>query len=216
MDSSLSRKNTLNRIADALRESIGIPFADEENFHSIFTPDEKDLGVRFANEFAMHKGKVFCCTGKKELFNNLKALGELKKWRNVRCHTPDLLKGFQLELLPFINNGSIYKTDAAITDCECLVARTGTVVLSAAQPSGRTLPVHVPVHLVIADAKQLVFDIGDAIRRVKGKFPDRLPSALFFASGPSRTGDIERTLVIGVHGPKEVYVFLMNDKGADN
>ncbi|MEX2232387.1 MAG: lactate utilization protein [Cyclobacteriaceae bacterium] len=216
MNSSLSRKNTLNRIATALRESTGIPFADEDGFHSIFTPDQKDLGARFAHEFTIHEGKVFFCSGKKELFNHLKALVELKKWTNISCETTVLLKGFHLERLPFINKGSMCEADAGITDCECLVARTGTVVLTAAQSSGRVLPVRVPVHIVIANVNQLVFDIGQAIDRIKEKFPDRLPSALFFASGPSRTGDIERTLVVGVHGPREVYVFLMNDNDLAN
>jgi len=107
MNSSLSRKNTLNRIADALREPTGIPFAEEDGFHSFFTLDQEDLGERFANEFTIVEGKIFFCTGKKELFNNLKELGELKKWANVSCQTTALLKDFQLELLPFINKGSI-------------------------------------------------------------------------------------------------------------
>ena len=44
---------------------------------------------------------------------------------------------------------------------------------------------------------------------VKDKYGNDLPSLITFASGPSRTADIEKTLVVGVHGPKEVYLFLV-------
>ena len=105
----------------------------------------------------------------------------------------------------------MHSAEAAITDCEYLIARTGTMVLSAAQPSGRALPVYTPVHLVIAYTHQLVFDLKDAINRLKDRYNGELPSAISFATGPSRTADIEKTLVVGVHGPKEVYVFLVDE-----
>lgn len=214
MNSSISRKNILKKISGALREKINIPFAHENE--PIFLQDTVNLSIRFTNEYSLLEGKVFHCNGKKELFDKLKTLGEQKKWKNVSCQTTSLLKNFQLELLPFINKKTLYDAEAGITDCECLVARTGTVVLSAIQSSGRTLPVYVPIHLVIANENQLVFNINDALDRIKQKYPEGLPSALFFASGPSRTGDIERTLVVGVHGPKEAYVFLMKDEGKTN
>ena len=74
----------------------------------------------------------------------------------------------------------------------------------------------VPVHIVIASIEDLVFDMGDAIVKLKGKYMDHLPSALFFATGPSRTADIEKRLVLGVHGPKEVYLFLLKNEFNSN
>jgi L-lactate dehydrogenase complex protein LldG len=56
-----------------------------------------------------------------------------------------------------------------------------------------------------------VFDLKDGISKMKEKYPGQLPSMISFASGPSRTADIEKTLVVGVHGPKEVYVFLLDE-----
>jgi L-lactate dehydrogenase complex protein LldG len=44
---------------------------------------------------------------------------------------------------------------------------------------------------------------------MKNKYKNDLPSLITFATGPSRTADIEKTLVVGVHGPKEVYLFLV-------
>ncbi len=54
-----------------------------------------------------------------------------------------------------------------------------------------------------------MYDIKDALLFLKEKYNNQLPSLISFASGPSRTADIEKTLVTGVHGPKEVYCFLV-------
>jgi L-lactate dehydrogenase complex protein LldG len=85
------------------------------------------------------------------------------------------------------------------------------MVLSAALPEGRTASVYAPVHICVARTSQLVWDIADAIQFLKQKYPGGLPSLVSFATGPSRTADIEKTLVVGVHGPKEVYCFLVED-----
>ncbi|HMW25655.1 MAG TPA: LUD domain-containing protein, partial [Ferruginibacter sp.] len=61
----------------------------------------------------------------------------------------------------------------------------------------------------IAYTSQLVYDIKDALQSVKDKYNGNIPSLVTFATGPSRTADIEKTLVTGVHGPKEVYCFLV-------
>jgi len=98
----------------------------------------------------------------------------------------------------------------SITSCESLVARTGSIVLSAASPSGRTTSVYAPIHICIATTSQLVYDVKDALQLIKDKYSGNLPSLISFATGPSRTADIEKTLVVGVHGPKEAYVFLVD------
>ena len=82
--------------------------------------------------------------------------------------------------------------------------------MSAGQASGRTTSVYAPIHVCIAFASQLVYEVKDALTLVKDKYNGKLPSLITFATGPSRTADIEKTLVVGVHGPKEVYCFLVD------
>ena len=72
---------------------------------------------------------------------------------------------------------------------------------------------YAPVHICVAYTHQLVYDLKDALLLLKKKYGNHLPSFITFASGPSRTADIEKTLVTGVHGPKEVYVFLVEGNG---
>ena len=65
------------------------------------------------------------------------------------------------------------------------------------------------IHVVIAYADQLVDDLKDAFVAVQAKYSGKIPSMLSVITGPSRTADIEKTLVVGVHGPKEVFLFLI-------
>ncbi|NTV99657.1 MAG: LUD domain-containing protein [Chlorobiaceae bacterium] len=99
--------------------------------------------------------------------------------------------------------------DVSITSCEALVERTGSIVLSAAMPEGRTASVYAPVHICVARTSQLVYDVKDALQLIQKKYPTDLPSLVTFATGPSRTADIEKTLVMGAHGPKELYLILI-------
>jgi L-lactate dehydrogenase complex protein LldG len=82
--------------------------------------------------------------------------------------------------------------------------------MSSAQDSGRTVSVYAPVHICIAYSSQLVYDIRDGIEFLTEKYKNKIPSFITVATGPSRTADIEKTLVVGVHGPKDVYVFLID------
>ncbi len=99
--------------------------------------------------------------------------------------------------------------DAGITGCESLVAQTGSILVSSATCGGRGLSVLPPVHVVVATPEQVVATLGDAFQGLLSGHPNGLPSMLSFITGPSRTGDIERILVLGAHGPKELIVILV-------
>ncbi len=81
--------------------------------------------------------------------------------------------------------------------------------MTSAEKSGRTASVYAPIHICIAYTNQLVYDIKEGLQLLKEKYTN-LPSLITVATGPSRTADIEKSLVVGVHGPKEVYVFLVD------
>jgi len=89
-----------------------------------------------------------------------------------------------------------------------LVARTGSILVSSSSQSGRQLNVFPPIHIVLAHVSQLVNYLDDALISIQQKYGDDLPSAISTITGPSRTADIEKTLVLGAHGPKEFIVFL--------
>lgn len=213
MNVSPAKENILKRIRNALSQPVQLPFPSAEGNSSVYKTENEGLEIKFAEEFTRLQGKFVFCADHRELIENIRALAENKQWKNLHCRELQLIHIFSRETLPFLNaTPDITDADAGITTCEMLVARTGSVVVSAAQPSGRAVPIFPPVHIVVAYVSQLVFDIKDALIRLREKYGDRFPSMVSFQTGPSRTADIEKSLVVGVHGPKEVFVFLVDQE----
>ena len=100
-------------------------------------------------------------------------------------------------------------TVGALTECEALVAQTGSVCVTSRSSGGRALSVLPPHHIVIAQMEQLVPDLPAAYELLARKYRRNYPSFISFITGPSRTGDIERILVLGAHGPKKLTVLLV-------
>jgi L-lactate dehydrogenase complex protein LldG len=210
MKVSSSKEKILKKIREALSNSTPLPFPKSEGTSSVFQQPAEDLEIIFAEEFTKLLGKFAFCMNETDAKNQIKKLIIEQKWENVYCKENDLLNLFKTEEFRTIKKSSLSNCDAAITSCNYLVARTGAIVMSSAQQSGRTVSAYAPVHICIAYTDQLVFDTRDALKDLKKKYGNNLPSFITFAAGPSRTADIEKTLVVGVHGPKEVYVFLID------
>jgi L-lactate dehydrogenase complex protein LldG len=200
---SPAKENILKKIRQALSNPAPLPFPQSEGTSSIFPVAPDDLEVVFAEEFVKLQGKFAFCTDEKDMLQQVQKLIAERQWTKIYCNEDK----WNAVLSNTIN---LAGCDASVTGCEFLVARTGTIVMSAAQQSGRTVSVYAPVHICIAYTTQLVFDIKDALQTLKEKYAGDMPSLITFASGPSRTADIEKTLVTGVHGPKEVYCFLVD------
>jgi L-lactate dehydrogenase complex protein LldG len=96
--------------------------------------------------------------------------------------------------------------DAGISECDALVAQTGSVLVTSRSAGGRALSVLPPHHVVLARRGQLVADLPAAFVLLEKKYGENYPSFIGFITGPSRTGDIERILVLGAHGPKKLTI----------
>lgn len=96
--------------------------------------------------------------------------------------------------------------DVGITECDALVAQTGSVLITSRSAGGRGLSVLPPHHVVLARRDQLVPDLPAAFQWLQSHYGNQYPSFISLVTGPSRTGDIERILVLGAHGPKELTV----------
>ena len=209
MNVSASKENILKKIRKALSQSTPLPFPKSEGNESVFQPAQQEKEIEFAEQFTKLQGRFVYCINQQELAFQLNSLVKKMDWQKVYCLEDDLSKMAGSQLSDRIVKTGLADCDVSITGCECLVARTGTIVMSSAQESGRSTSVYAPVHICIAYSNQLVYDVKDALQLVKEKYNNAIPSLITFATGPSRTADIEKTLVVGVHGPKEVYLFLV-------
>jgi L-lactate dehydrogenase complex protein LldG len=206
MSSSPAKNNILKKIRLALTVSTPIPFPKSEGTEYVFQPLEQDIVVEFAEQFTQLGGKFAFCINETELLEQFGDLYRKNEWKKIFCTDKKLVNIFEPSRL----TDDIISCDISITGCEALVARTGSIVLSS-KNSGRITSVYAPIHVCIAYSSQLVYDLKDALPALMQKYKGELPSLVTLATGPSRTADIEKTLVVGVHGPKEVYLFLVDD-----
>jgi len=209
MKVSASKENILKKIRKALTQSTPLPFPGSEGSSPVYKPAQQELEVEFGEQFSKLLGKFIYCADEQELNHQLDAVIAHNKWEKIYYKPDELRLLLSAEFLKRPVHDSLATCDISITGCEALVARTGSIIMSSAQPSGRTTSVYAPVHVCIAFTDQLVYDVKDGLQLIKEKYQKQLPSLVTFATGPSRTADIEKTLVVGVHGPKEVYVFLV-------
>lgn len=207
MESS-AKKNILKKIKQALATPVPVPFSQQSTVQ-ILNAQQQEPEVEFAEKFTSLQGRFSFCFNVIEFANQFKTLLAARNWEKIFIKDDALQQNLQSAGLNINYTNNLAECDAAITTCECLIARTGSIVLSAAQQSGRTVSVYAPVHICIAYTNQLVYDIKDGLELVQNKYHQNLPSLITFATGPSRTADIEKTLVTGVHGPKEVFCFLI-------
>ncbi len=201
---SPAKENILKRIRQALSNPVPLPFPNSEGTNSVYLPKKDELEILFGEEFTKLQGKFAFCIDEADMQLQVQQLIKDRNWTKVFCVDDRWENAFSTSI-------HLESCDLSITGCEYLVARTGSIVMSAAEQSGRTVSVYAPVHICIAYTKQLVYDVKDALQLLKEKYHQQMPSLITFATGPSRTADIEKTLVTGVHGPKEVYCFLVDN-----
>ncbi|MGA0038345.1 MAG: LutC/YkgG family protein [Pirellulales bacterium] len=125
--------------------------------------------------------------------------------RGLSCET------YQVDAAQDADKNRLETCQAGITSCEGLVAQTGSILVDSRRSGGRGLSILPHVHIVVATVDQVAGTLGDAMQFIKDRHHGELPSMLSFITGPSRTGDIERILVLGAHGPKELHVVLIGD-----
>jgi L-lactate dehydrogenase complex protein LldG len=209
-----SREAIIGKIRKALSENkVDMPFPEVDKMNSFFVHESLSDEEKFAKEFSALGGKFVYCGNEQELFQQIEALADTMNWKKIHCKDSYLLQLGHDHQVDFLQDGSdLRDISVGVSLCEAIIARTGSVLLSAAQEYGRALPVYAPIHITVAFSSQLVWDISDAMKMMQEKYKNQLPSLLSLTTGPSRTADIEKTLVVGVHGPKEVYVFFVDQQ----
>lgn len=100
--------------------------------------------------------------------------------------------------------------DVGITGADFALADTGTLVLLARSGAPRSTSLLPPVHVALLPARRILPNLSVLVLRLQADvWPQRVPSGMTLITGPSRTGDIEQTLSVGVHGPGEVWAVVI-------
>jgi len=211
MKESTSKEQILKKIRAALLQKRDNPYLNLEDT-PIYPPFKEPLEFEFAKQFSAVAGKFVFCEDEIDLIENLLALAERDSLRKMYVWEPKLQELLKQYGFPFYSTDTDFKkADAGITYCEALIARNGSVLISNASGAGRRLTIYPHIHIIIAYTSQILGDIKDGLEFLRTKYTNQLPSMVNLITGPSRTADIEKTLVLGAHGPKDLYVFLLDD-----
>jgi L-lactate dehydrogenase complex protein LldG len=208
MDSKKSREIILAKIKKSMEEGRNFPIPPHDYNSPVF-PVPDDLLNTFESELTTIGGKVNICESQEEISEAFASWCEENKVDSVFCIDPEIQSQLAHTSIQTHSKENHFKDmQVGITRCEYLVSRTGSIVISAQHPSGRRLNVFPPVHVVFAKASQLVAFPDNALESLEQRYGNDFPSLISFITGASRTADIEKTLVMGAHGPKELFVFI--------
>ena len=118
---------------------------------------------------------------------------------------------FEIAALERLSRDDLFACDAGVTTAQWGIAETGTLVLESARELSRLLSLVPPIHVALLSARCICDSLGEALARVRQPGGAVDSHVITFITGPSRTSDIELTLVMGVHGPQTVHVLLMEE-----
>lgn len=200
-----ARQEILDKLKNAVHESPEKPDFDAPVYHSLRQP----LDLAFKESLEKVNGSVHLFETKEELYADLKSFLKTYNKTGIFCNETEIQNHLNKAEIQFSPYTGIHKNmEIGITGCEFLVAHTGSAMVSSAQKGGRQMFVYPPVHIIIANKNQLVDYLEGAYSGIQQKYGKNLPSQIIIITGPSRTADIEKTLVMGAHGPRELHVFL--------
>lgn len=225
------RGKILGRIREALKEEAPFPGAHGEVRVPVLAPARDSIARRwlpkvgettddqlalFSRNAAELKADFQICNSAEEMRQIIVRLRDAEGWKRVAGHSGELSSVICPALnLPLLRTDKAYDVheleacDAGISECDALIAQTGTVLVTNRNSGGRALSVLPPHHVVLARRNQLAADLPAAFELLRGRYGDDYPSMISFITGPSRTGDIERILVLGAHGPKKLTIICL-------
>jgi L-lactate dehydrogenase complex protein LldG len=181
--------------------------------------DHEGMIATFARNCTELRAQYYRLAGLPELTRKLLELKNIESWKLIASHRAPILDSILHSLgLPVLladdrpETADVERADVGITGCDALIAQTGSILLTARSAGGRALSVLPPHHIVIARESQLLPDLPSAFEFLKATYNDAYPSFITLITGPSQTGDIERILVLGAHGPRILTILLLPDQ----
>ena len=205
MDST--RENILQRLRKNLADVEGQAPGVTDLRTGGITEDRDAIIGRFTDALEKVGGRVIRCR-KEELSAELAKIFPIieRVWLEPHPYLESVRSDrFSAEKDPTLCGG-------AVTTCDALIAETGTVILSRNEHRTRSSSLVIATHCVVASPDQIVSTLDEYLLQQKKSDPGWLhgTSALTLITGPSRTADIEKVLIQGMHGPRELVLILVD------
>lgn len=214
MKDSTPKEQILAKIRNALIDKSVNQYPNVDFQGTVIKPvnPEESPDIVFADMLIEAGGEFIYCENESAMADILQQLMHNRGWAALWCKNENLARFLEAAEIPFFTKP--HASDGAlvsITPCERLISETGSVMISDTVAGGREVFALADVHLVLAFVSQVRTNLKSAFHDMKKKYPAGMPPLVTTITGPSRTADIEKTLVKGAHGPKELIVFMIDD-----
>ena len=210
------KEQMLAKVRNALIERQEALFKDIDQRTETWVPikEEDGTAITFVQNFKEHGGIFVYLESEAEFAECLKQLAPENGWEPLWCTSPDMQLLLDKYNIPYSESKEREPKQklVSLTGCECLVAQTGSIVLSDTLTQTREAYALPDILLVYATTEQIVPGMRSAFQTIKRKYPKNKPSQLTFITGPSRSTNIEQTLVIGASGIRQLAVFLVDEE----
>ena len=147
------------------------------------------------------------CSARRVLLGGGEVLDALQLAERLREAGAEVLQASDAQL----TREAVFQADVGVSGVDYLIAETGSMVLTSRPEQPRSLSLLPPIHVAVAERRQILPDLFDLFA-AGGVKPEAAPACVTIITGPSKTGDIELRLVTGVHGPGEVHVVLIDSQ----
>ena len=216
---NLSERTNKEQILAKVREAVMTK--DENLFKDVnmqvdtWTPFKEEDGAdfTFVDRFKGNGGIFVYFESKEDFLEAMKQYIVENQWGQL-CSTSkkidDIFKDSGIVLSH--DYSAKRKKTVSITDCECLIAHTGSVVVTDKCAGSREAYSNADVLLVYASPSQIVASMKDSIKLLKEKYGSGKPTETVIISGPSKSTEIDNQLVIGAQGIKQIALFLVEDE----
>lgn len=209
------KEQILAKVRNAIIEKPEAMFKDIDLQTDTWKPIKEEDGnaITFVQKFKDMGGIFVYLESEAEFGDCMRQLAPQNGWEPLWCTSPvmqGLLNKYGLKYSPAPQREE-HKRLVSITDCEYLIAQTGSIILSDANTLSRKSYTEPDVLLVLAHTHQIVGGLKEAMRLLKEKQPERHASQITILTGMTRTYDIEQNTVLGVHGPRQIAVFLIDE-----
>jgi len=206
----IAREEMLKKIRQALLVARENPFEDEDLKADVFAQTDELPEVIFAQRLMEAGGFFVFCEDTDSFHSQFAALVQEKNWNRFRPANKEMAEFLGLPEDVVVSPEFCTGEEVSITKCDYLAARTGSVVISTGMCPDRLAWSFCSAHIVIATTRQVLDGLTTAYKKLVEKYKNEYPSLVSVITGPSRTADIEKQLVMGAHGPAELYVFLID------
>ena len=216
---NLSERTNKEQILAKVREAVMTK--DENLFKDVnmqvdtWTPFKEEDGAdfTFVERFKENGGIFVYFESKENFLDAMKQYVVENQWEPLCSTSKKMHEIFKDSGIALSRDYTTkHKKTVSITDCECLIAHTGSVVVTDKCAGSRAAYSNADVLLVFASPSQIVASMKDAIHLIKEKYGSDKPSETVIISGASKSTEIDNQLVIGAQGIKQIALFLVEDE----